>query len=284
MTPDIPRFEGGTETFENNIDEHPLLTYYQRTGDGRPYAISDFLTAAEFHATVLYQDFYRRLQAEDQLAFIVPERQRIIGIALNRDRRGFSERDHTVANLFRPHLAHAYNNARAHERVQVLAAALDDVAEFRNEGIIVLDQHSRFDHTSPGTPQLLARWFPQEASSPLPTSVQEWITTPASRYPLVLERANHRMTIRLLNGTDRSDRTLLITQDDDPDQQLLLQRLGLTPRQSEVVALASQGLTNAAIAERLRISTRTVEGHISQGLHRLGVETRTAAGHLLRQA
>jgi DNA-binding CsgD family transcriptional regulator len=284
MTPDIPRWEGGAEAFENNIAEHPLIDYYQRTGDGRPYAISDFLTAEQFHSTLLYQGLYRRLGAEDQLAFIVPETQRIIGIALNRDRRGFSERDRTVANLFRPHLAYAYNNARAHERVQLLAAALDDVAEFRNEGVIVLDQHGRPEHTTPASIRLLGRWFPDEHGPRLPAPVREWITTPASRFPLVLDRARQRLTIRLLVDTDLADRALLITEDADPDQQLLLQRLGLTPRQSEVIALAVQGLTNAAIAEQLWISTRTVEGHISQGLHRLGVETRTAASHLLRQA
>jgi DNA-binding CsgD family transcriptional regulator len=284
MTPDIPRWEGGAEAFENNIGEHPLISYFQRTGDGRPYAISDFLTPAQFHATALYQQFYRRIDAEDQLAFIVPETQRIIGIALNRDRRGFSERDHTVANLFRPHLAHAYTNAKAHERVKLLTTALDGVAESRNEGVIVLDEYERPEHTSPGSARLLARWFPDHSGHLLPAAIQEWIPTSASRFPLIVEDAHQRLTIRLLTGTDRSDRTLLITEDSDTDEQRLLQRLGLTPRQSEVIALAAHGLTNATIAEQLWISARTVEGHISEGLHRLGVETRTAAAHLLHQA
>jgi DNA-binding NarL/FixJ family response regulator len=51
----------------------------------------------------------------------------------------------------------------------------------------------------------------------------------------------------------------------------------LTPRQQEVLRLISEGLDNAQIAERLRISTRTARAHVSSVLERLGVENRTQA-------
>lgn len=53
--------------------------------------------------------------------------------------------------------------------------------------------------------------------------------------------------------------------------------LGLTPRQAEVLDLLVDGLSNAEIAERLFISVRTVERHVSAILARLGVASRDEA-------
>ncbi|WP_052668604.1 helix-turn-helix transcriptional regulator [Nitriliruptor alkaliphilus] len=49
---------------------------------------------------------------------------------------------------------------------------------------------------------------------------------------------------------------------------------GLTDRQLEVLQLVAQGRTNARIAEDLVVSIRTVDHHVSAGLHKLGVSGR----------
>jgi DNA-binding CsgD family transcriptional regulator len=53
--------------------------------------------------------------------------------------------------------------------------------------------------------------------------------------------------------------------------------LDLTPRQAEVLDLLADGLSNAEIADRLFLSVRTVENHVSAILATLGVENRDAA-------
>ena len=52
---------------------------------------------------------------------------------------------------------------------------------------------------------------------------------------------------------------------------------GLTARQLEVVALITEGLTNAEIAERLVVSQRTAEHHVAAVLTKLGATTRREA-------
>jgi DNA-binding CsgD family transcriptional regulator/tetratricopeptide (TPR) repeat protein len=52
---------------------------------------------------------------------------------------------------------------------------------------------------------------------------------------------------------------------------------GLTARQLEVLSLVAEGLPNAEIAERLVLSTRTVDHHVSAILGKLGARTRGEA-------
>ena len=51
----------------------------------------------------------------------------------------------------------------------------------------------------------------------------------------------------------------------------------LTPRELQVFRLLAQGLDNAAIAERLVVTTRTVQNHVSNIYGKLRVASRTEA-------
>jgi DNA-binding NarL/FixJ family response regulator len=64
----------------------------------------------------------------------------------------------------------------------------------------------------------------------------------------------------------------------EPHQQApSLENLGLTPRQTEVLALLLQGLPNKLIARELGLSVETVKDHVAAVLRALGVGSRTQA-------
>ena len=58
----------------------------------------------------------------------------------------------------------------------------------------------------------------------------------------------------------------------------------LTGRESEVLRHLADGLTDHEIAEALRLSTRTVEKHVSNVLQKLGARNRAEAARRYRTA
>lgn len=99
-------------TFERLAGQHPLIRHYALTGETQPRKISDFLTLGEFRRLDLYQEFFREVAVNYQMAVTIPSSNSVvIGIALNRTLRDFSERDRTVLDVIRPHLVQSYRSA-----------------------------------------------------------------------------------------------------------------------------------------------------------------------------
>ncbi|MGW1719609.1 helix-turn-helix transcriptional regulator [Streptomyces sp. NPDC002156] len=67
-----------------------------------------------------------------------------------------------------------------------------------------------------------------------------------------------------------------------PDRAELTQLLAaLTTRELEIAELVAQGLTSQAIADRLYVSRRTVDTHVSRAFRKTGVSSRTALATLM---
>lgn len=62
-----------------------------------------------------------------------------------------------------------------------------------------------------------------------------------------------------------------------------IDRLGLTPREAEVLALVAAGHTNRAIGEALYVSEKTVSVHVSNILRKLGVTSRMDAAAIAQR-
>jgi DNA-binding CsgD family transcriptional regulator len=67
-----------------------------------------------------------------------------------------------------------------------------------------------------------------------------------------------------------------------PRRLALLGTDALTPAERRVAVLAAEGLINARIAERLFVSEKTVEGHLTRVYQKLGRQTRTDLKELLK--
>lgn len=278
--------------FAAHVDEQPIMKHYLRTGDGRPRAISDFYTEEQFRGTELYRQFYGPLGVDDQIAFQLPSPALVVAVTLHRGWRDFPSRDRLLLNLLRPQLIQALRNARAYERLCRLLAATEQRVERTGEGLLLLDRAGRVEYASANARAILGRWFGEWSHPGLPSRLEDWargqiaLDRPtAPPWPLILDRHGRQLAIRPLPAPDDNAVALLITERDiNAGRTAILRRLGLTPRQSEVLDLAARGATNAEIALALRISVSTVEAHMTQALAKLGVQSRAAAANLLHQA
>jgi DNA-binding CsgD family transcriptional regulator len=263
--------------FIEHVADHPVIAHYRRTRDGRPYAISDFLSAAAFHQTGIYRHFYRYLGAEDQLSFVLPDPTLIIGIALNRARRGFSARDRQLCNLLRPHLVQAYRSVETATRMKGMTSTFQLAAAERGLGFIRLDDDGQPYETSLSAHSILHRFFDLHSKSSLPDEISQWLardrgrTSPAE---LVLYRSDGRRLIVHRAPAPIGDLLLLSEQ---PKRPADTRKLGLTAREAEVLALVREGLATKRIASAIGISPRTVDKHIQHALDKLGVRTRMQA-------
>jgi DNA-binding CsgD family transcriptional regulator len=269
--------------FIEHVGEHPVIAHYQRTRDGRPHAISDFLSAGAFHETGIYRDFYRHLGAEDQLSFVLPDPSLIIGIALNRARRGFSLRDRQVCNLLRPPLAQAHRYVEAATRLKRMASTFELAAAQRGLGLIRLGRDGQLRETSAGAVSILSRFFELRSTPSLPAEITEWLAHDRNRTgpgEIVLRRGDGRRLVVHRAPTGTGDLLLLSEQ---PNRPLDSRSLGLTAREAQVMDLVREGLATKLIAAAIGISPRTVEKHIQHALDKLGVRTRMQAIALIDQ-
>lgn len=278
---DAPVFDGVEQRFLELADQHPLVPR-QRRGDMRARLISDFLSAREFHRLELYQDIYRPLGIQDQLAFGLPG-EGIVAINLGRQARTFTERDRELLELVRPHLALAYRRIRERERTSALIQALEDGLQSYDSGILQLDPRGQIEHATSGARELLEAYFgpAAPARSALPAPLRAFAQAHLSRSlrEIVIEGARGRLRVRKLKAAGPSgQRALVLTEDRarPPALEQLL-RLGLTRRQAQVLRLLACGKRSRQIATELQISTATVSKHLEHIYARLGVGTRAEA-------
>lgn len=114
--------------FERHMVDHPVLAYYmsERNKVSPPVRkIGDFLTQSTYRETPLYRECYRHLDTEHQIILPLSIEGITIGIAINRDRHEFSERDRATLELLRPHFVLAWQRNNARKRM----AALFDVEQ-----------------------------------------------------------------------------------------------------------------------------------------------------------
>jgi DNA-binding NarL/FixJ family response regulator len=100
------------EPFARYAHQNPLVELYARTRNGRAMRFSDLITTEQLHELELYKQVYEPLGVEFQIAFTLPhEKDRILGVALSRGERDFSDEERDLLEQARPFLIQAYRNA-----------------------------------------------------------------------------------------------------------------------------------------------------------------------------
>lgn len=277
-----PPLEFAGEALSRLAHEHPLIMA-QAQGDDGTRKISDFLSRREFHALELYAGLYRHLEAEDQIAFGLPGPM-VIGIAMNRDRRSFGERDRAMLELLRPHLARAHARLRERTRLDELIAVLEQGLAASETAVLALGADGAIAAASGTALDLLHSYFPGTIGSTLPAEIEEWLRGATAIAPAPLVVAGDRGSLTVREAAADSPRSLLVLEEERTATAAELRSLGLTRRQSEVLHLLARGHGVERIAAELFISPQTVRKHLEHIYRRLEVNTREAAVKMARNA
>jgi len=282
--------------FLRHMADHPIIAHYQATRDGEAWRISDLLPRRRFHRLALYNEFFRPLRTEYQMAVTVPApAPLVVGVALSRSRIDFSDGERRLLNALRPHLVQAYENAEAVTRMREEEALTGRALDALPHGLIVLAPDGRARLINAAAVRLLTVYYgrPLRRGDRLPDELERWVRyqTAATagadrpgdpRAPLVIGRDGHDLVVRLAGGGN--ERGLLLEERISAPAPHALLRLGLTRREADVMIWVMQGRTNAEIAATLGTSPYTVIKHLQHIFAKFGVRTRTAAAARVQKA
>ena len=133
---------------------------------------------------------------------------------------------------------------------------------------------------------LIKKYFrePADPYTSMPPRMNTWLhaaTAALSRAgaqadPLVAEKESSRMVLRCIRASS-TEWFVLCTLETPVFAPAMLQLLGLSDREADVMQWLADGKTNGEIADILSISTGTVNKHVESILKKLGVENRAQA-------
>ena len=105
--------------FAASAERHPHSAYYQRTGDGAARRLSEIISMSALRRTVFFNEISAKNRLIRQLTLYVPAPPaHTLMVALCREAPDFSERDCSLFELLRPHIASAWRLAWERERNQ----------------------------------------------------------------------------------------------------------------------------------------------------------------------
>jgi DNA-binding CsgD family transcriptional regulator len=282
------------EAWASVMHEHPVVAHHERTRSSVVVKLSDFLSSRQLHNLALYSEHYGPLgRIEDSLNFPLTSEGTIHGIGLHRASR-FTDREQALLEFLRLHLIQVHASSLALSELKRQTARLETVLNASARALVVLRRdrtidfatesarnwmQEYFDDARPSgrLPEMLDLWVRQHDST-----VRQTLELPKPRDPLVINRKDRRLVVRLLSGDEEI--LLLLEEQTTSIEMASLSSLGLTLRESEVLAHMANGLSKVRIAQLLGTSPRTVDTHIQNIMESLDVSSSTAAAAKAFQA
>ncbi len=263
--------------FKELTHQHPLIVNQMQSANFPVHKISDFLTQDAYHRLELYQDVYRPMGVEYQIAVTIRlSTSHVIAFALSRKKNDYDERDRTILDLLRPHLVVAFNNL---ELLQNQKAKLEGIELALNElssATLIVDLKSLIlFHTGPGR-----QWIGTTTPGRLPKEISDWLNhcfDTGAHDALRWNSIFGEILIRAVPTTSSERRLLVLSRQNTLSAPVTTSdTTTLSRRQQEVARWIREGKTNVEIARIMGISPRTVQKHIEHIFEKLGVESRVA--------
>lgn len=253
MRPDDATALGYLAKWTAYAHEHPLIANGPEQGDLRVRKISDFLTQPAYHRLGLYQEVYRHLGVEYQIAASVSGGPgHATALAISRQRRDFTERERELLQHLQPQLTLAFRNLivanEAKRQLDETTLALKTLGS----SAVVISATGRILRCEEASRLQMAKYFAPSTGALLSEELRRWVgeqlALGTSLEPLagILTRGGPRgtLTLRLAPLRPPKEWLLILSEAAPQNIEAGLQPLGLSRRQSEVVPWLLEGKTN----------------------------------------
>lgn len=276
--------------------QNPLIQNLSLTLKGI-HKFSDFVDREEFQRTKAYQEVMKPIGVDDMMAIVIYDRDRhqvprrdeyIPQYVLYRPWQKFTERDRLILNLFQPHLTQVYQTVQQLQQLQQQLSQLQETLD--RSGVIFLDGLGQVQLMTSQAAQWLQSYFPSSNGfSIFPEQLHSWVKHQLARFkaidddlftpclPLHVQKENRQLTIRLVIDRPGGQYLLLLAEEQLLSWLTVLEFLGLSRREAEILACIIQGQDNKAIAVKLDIKIDTVRKHLENIYRKLNVQSRTEA-------
>lgn len=274
------------ESFLANRFSHPLFKEFVVSGMRSPVRISDCVDDRGFHATGMFNEFFRPLRISKQVAVALPSDS--VGIpvlALARSRPDYTDEEKSVLRELIPNIRRQIAAEQTWGHYDLLITQLMGV----ELPVALVTFHEYVVHSAPQVFDLLDRFFPDSSRdrSQLPRELVLRLRSRSgmscSKYTFRSPERSQSSLVITVCDSQNGDQQILSFREIEPAQSKLAKRFDLSPRLIDVLLLIEEGCSNKQIAERLRISPNTARTQVEKLLHKMHVSNRTQAASVARR-
>lgn len=157
------------------------------------------------------------------------------------------------------------------------AEAEDQLQQSLDQAVIIALRDNSIQFCTKLAWNLVERYFGPKVLTRLPAPLAEWMERGGSE-PFKIEVPGSRLAVRRFSEGGTSGPVMLLLEEKvDLASPEPLQKLGLTPREAEVLFWLTQGKSSPEIGIILGAAANTVKKHVQNIFLKLGVDNRTAA-------
>lgn len=267
--------------------------------------IENAISYDSFRPTEYYNDFLKPQKIHHKLIVNLIAEEELYGrIVLTRPRKSgrFSVNERKAARTISPYLAHALAHNELKRKIRLKENILNYIEKQSSVGVILLDESLKIVYTNPKAEEAFGKLrFPgpavnlkdpvsiqllgdcREIQASLKTCPTGGMMIPRHRVLKGPDHTSFSVISRVLDrGFDWNGSPLLMvsieeqsTSNASVDPQCLIEKFQLSRRETDVVSLLFQGMTNSQIAQKLFVSEITVKKHLQNIYGKVGVSNRT---------
>lgn len=294
------------DMLNSHLHQHPLLAMVNATrADGvtRANRWSDVTTLRQFRQTGLYQDYYRLIPSNRQIALgLRIDAKVFVSLTFNREGLDFHMDHGQTLEAFSPHVGYVVGTMLARAKLEEQLALLKIAVS--GDTVLVVDEIGAVLFSTDRAEQVLRDYF-SGMEEGLPRELRVWLKSnpptgarlvrkrpgrelvcicgnsmplPGSALEAILRDSPCPTNVRCVRLTETFENILDWIPFPTPDQ---IHQVGFTPRESEILFWVIQGKRDPEIckilSQRREVSLRTINNHLRNIIAKTNTETRTGA-------